>query len=119
MADLKDILNPDEEPNRDDLLKYLQGRASEEERYAVEKQMADDSFVNDAVEGLQHFKDPTQVHEYVDQLNRQLHKHTNQKLARKKKRRLKEDNWLIISILAMLLLCIGGYLLVHFYSVKH
>jgi hypothetical protein len=119
MTDLKDILNPEDELNNEDLLKYLQGNASEEERFAVEKQMADSSFVNDAVEGLQNFKDPVQVHEYMEQLNRQLHKHTTLKLARKKKRKLKEQNWLIIAILAILLLCVAGYLLIHFYSKNH
>jgi len=119
MADLKDILNPDEELNHEELMKYLQGNASEEERFAIEKQMADDSFVNDAVEGLQNFKDPVQVHEYVEQLNRQLHKYTAQKLIRKKKRKLKEQNWLVMAILAILLLCVAGYLLIHFYSIKH
>ena len=116
MTDLKDILNHGDEPNNEELMKYLQGNASEEERSAIEKQMADDSFVKDAVEGLQNFKDPIQVHEYVEQLNRQLQKHTNQKLARKKKRKLKEQNWLIMAILAILLLCVAGYLLIHFYS---
>ena len=119
MADLKDILNQEDELNNEELMKYLLGKTSEEERFAIEKQMADDSFVNDAVEGLQNFKDPVQVHEYVEQLNRQLQKHTTQKLIRKKKRKLKEQNWLVIAILAILLLCVAGYLLIHFYSIKH
>jgi hypothetical protein len=119
MADLKDILNTDDELNHEELMKYLQGKASDEERFAIEKQMADDAFVNDAVEGLQKFQDPTQAHEYVEQLNRQLHKYTVIKQQRKKKRKLKEQNWLVISILAILLLCVAGYLLIHFYIVKH
>ena len=119
MADLKDILNHDDELSNEELMKYLQGNASEEERFAVEKQMAGDAFVNDAIEGLQNFKDPVQVHEYVEQLNRQLHKHTTKKLIRKKKRKLKEQNWLVMAILAILFLCVAGYLLIHFYSIKH
>ena len=118
MADLTDILNPEDEPNSEELIKYLQGNASEEERLAIEKQMAGDSFVTDAVEGLQNFKDPAQVKEYADQLNQELQKYISLKQARKKKRKLKDQNWLIISILAILLLCVAGYLLIHFYSVK-
>ena len=118
MADLKDILNQEDEPNNEELMKYLQGNASDQERFAIEKQMADDFFVNDAVEGLQHFKDPVQVHDYVQHLNRQLHKHTSQQRVRKKKRKLKEQNWLVLAILAILLLCVTGYLLIHFYSQK-
>lgn len=118
MTDLKDILNTDDELSDEELMKYLEGSASEEEIFAIEKQMADSSFVNDAVEGLQNFTNPVQVNEYVEQLNRQLHKYTAQKKAGKKKRRLKEQNWVVIAILAILALCVTGYLLIHFYS-KH
>jgi ABC-type Na+ efflux pump permease subunit len=119
MTDLKDILNHEDELSSEEMIRYLQGEASEEERFAIEKQMADSSFVNEAMEGLQDFKDPAQVKEYVDQLNRQLQKHTARKVARKKKRRLKDENWLVMAILAILLLCVFGYLVIHFYTVKH
>ncbi|MEO8173836.1 MAG: hypothetical protein ABI581_12160 [Sediminibacterium sp.] len=119
MTDLKDILNHDDELDSEELIRYLQGEASEEERFAVEKQMADSSFVNEAMEGLQNFKDPAQVKEYVDQINRQLQKHTAKKISRKKKRKLKDENWLIVAILAVLLVCVAGFLLIHFYTVKH
>jgi hypothetical protein len=115
MADIKDILNTDDELNQEELMRYLKGNASDEERFAIEKQMADSAFMDDAVEGLQNFKDPKQVDEYVDQLNRQLQKYTAIKLARKRKRKLKEQNWLIIAILGILLLCVAGYLLIHFF----
>jgi ABC-type Na+ efflux pump permease subunit len=119
MTDLKDILNHDDELSSEEMIRYLQGEATEEERFAVEKQMAGSSFVDEAMEGLQDFKDPAQVKEYVDQLNRQLHKHTARKVSRKKKRRLKDENWLFMAILAILLLCVFGYLVIHFYTVKH
>ncbi len=119
MTDLKDILHHDEDPSSEELIRYLQGNASEEERFAVEKQMAESSFVNEAIEGLQDFKDPAEIKEYVDQLNRQLQKHTAKKNSRKKKRKLKDENRLIIAILAVLALCVAGYFLIHFYSVNH
>lgn len=118
MTDLKDILNNDDELNSEEMIRYLQGEATEEERFAIEKQMADSSFVDDAVEGLQSFQDPEQVKAYVTQLNKQLQKHTARKVERKKKRRLKDDNWLTIAILAILLLCVFGYLVIHFFMVK-
>ncbi len=119
MNDLKDILSHDDELGSEELIRYLQGNASEEERFAIEKQMADSAFVNEAVEGLQDFKDPAQVREYVMQLNKQLQKQTAKKLIRKNKRKLKEQNWVTIAILAILLLCVGGYLLIHFIIKKH
>jgi hypothetical protein len=119
MSDLKNILQTGDEPDQDALRRYLEGNVSEEERFAIENQMADSAFLDDAVEGLQHFKDDSKRDEYVEQLNRQLQKYTAARLARKRKRKLKEQNWLIIAILSILLLCVAGYLLIHFYSVKH
>jgi ferric-dicitrate binding protein FerR (iron transport regulator) len=118
MTDLKDILNHEDELSSEELMRYLEGNATEEERFAIEKQMADSSFIDEAVEGLQNFKDPAQVKEYVEQLNKQLQKQTAKKASRKTKRKLKDQNWLIIAILAILLLCVTGFLLIHF-TMKH
>ncbi|MCA6450860.1 MAG: hypothetical protein IM584_00845 [Chitinophagaceae bacterium] len=119
MSNLTNILKHDEELNSEELLRYLHGQSTEEERFAIEKQMADSDFVNEAIEGLQHFKDPEQVKLYMEQLNRQLHKQTDKKLLRRNKRKLKDQNWLTVAILAVLLLCVAGYLLIHFLRVKH
>ncbi len=118
MTDLKDILNHEDELSSEELMRYLEGNATEEERFAIEKQMADSLFFDEAVEGLQNFKDPAQVKDYVEQLNKQLQKQTAKKASRKIKRKLKDQNWLIIAILAILLLCVTGFLLIHF-SMKH
>lgn len=118
MTDLKDILNHEDELSSEELMRYLQGNATEEERFAIEKQMADSSFIDEAIEGLQHFKDPAQVKEYVEQLNKQLQKQTAKKITRRNKRKLKEQSWLIIAILAILLLSVTGFLLIHF-TMKH
>jgi ABC-type transport system involved in cytochrome bd biosynthesis fused ATPase/permease subunit len=115
MADLKDILNTDDELNQEDLMRYLQRKASKEERFAIEKQMADSSFMDDAVEGLQHFKSPEDARKYAEQLNRQLQKYTALRQARKKRRKLRDQNWLVVAILAILLLCVAGYLLIHYF----
>ncbi len=116
MKDLEHILQPGDEPDHEELIRYLEGSASEEERFAIEKQMADSSFVNDAVEGLQGFADPAKLEKYTKELNRQLQKQTGKRLSWKNKRRLKEQNWLLIAILGILMLCVFGYLAIHFYS---
>lgn len=120
MSNLTNILKHDEELNSEELLRYLHGQSTEEERFSIEKQMADSDFVNEAIEGLQHFKDPGQVKLYVEQLNRQLQKQTDKKTQRRNKRKLKDQSWwLTVAILAILLLCVTGYLLIHFLRVKH
>ena len=114
MKDLKDILNHDEELSSEELIRYLQCEATGEERFAIENQMADSDFVNEAVEGLLNIKDPLLLNDYVNQLNNDLAKQTKKKAIRSNKRKIKDLNWLIISILAILLLCVAGYLMIHF-----
>lgn len=109
MTDLKDILHQDEEMNQEELLRYLEGNATPEERFAIEKQMADSDFLNDAVEGLQDFQDKKKLQQYAAQLNIQLRKQTAKEKKRKLKRGIKDQNWVLISIVTILLLCILGY----------
>ena len=88
MADLTNILQGDDELNEAQLKKYLSGEASAEELHAVEKTMADDPFVNDAVEGLQAFSSEAKLDDYVNQLNKKLHQHLEVPKERKEKRSL-------------------------------
>ncbi len=74
MDDLKDILSGDAESiSEEELVKYLEGSLSNEERHLFEKKTADSSFVNDAIEGLQGFKNKKKLDQYVNQLNKNLH----------------------------------------------
>ncbi len=114
MSELKNILQTEDALSSESLLNYLQGNASKEEHHAIERLMADSPFVNDAIEGLQHFKDPELIKEYIAELNRQVQKQTAKKNEKKTKRRLKDQNWLVIAILAILFLCIAGYFLILF-----
>ena len=118
MADWSDILKDEEELNEQELMKYLEGNPSAEERYAIEKQMVESDFMNDAVEGLQQFHHPSKLIVLRDQLNKQLHKTTGKKERRTKNRKLKDQQWLVIAVIAILSICTIGYLLIHFYSKK-
>ncbi|MEN9685720.1 MAG: hypothetical protein RLZZ28_1506 [Bacteroidota bacterium] len=118
MTDLKDILDHEEELNSESLMRYLEGTASAEERYAIEKMMAGSSFIDEAVEGLQQFKDTASAANYVAQLNKQLQQQTRKNDLRKSKRKLKEQHWIVIAILSILMICIAGYLLIHFLRAK-
>jgi anti-sigma factor RsiW len=106
MADLTNILQGEDELNEAQLKKYLSGEASAEELHAVEKTMADDAFVNDAVEGLQAFSSEAKLDDYVNQLNKKLHQHLEVPKERKEKRRIKDLSWVILAVIIILLLCI-------------
>lgn len=113
---LKDILsNLNKEIEQDKLLDYLNNQLPQTEAHEVEKQMADDPFMNDAVEGLSNFNNKKDLNTYVQQLNYDLQKQVQKKKARKEKRKLKDEPWVYFTIILLLLLCIIGFVLVKKY----
>ena len=111
--DLKDILgNLNKDIEQDKLLDYLNKKLSAAEAHEVEKQMADDEFMNDAVEGLENFKNKKDLSLLVEQLNRDLKRQTAKKKLKKEKRKLREQPWLYISIVILLVLIIISFVLV-------
>jgi len=110
MEELSNIWNADDELNEEQLMNYVKGKSSKEDAHAVEKKMADSSFVNDAVEGLQKFS-AEKVNTYVQEIN----EHVHQKLADKKHHRKKITgnlSWEIIAVIVIILLCLIGYVIV-------
>ncbi|TMI68612.1 MAG: hypothetical protein E6H09_22145 [Bacteroidetes bacterium] len=114
MADnLKDILSHlSTDIDQETLLLYLQDKLSEEKKHEVEKKLLDNEFANDAIEGLQEFKDKQRVSLMVEMLNRDLKKKTEKKKQRREKMRLKDQPWLYISIIIIILLIIISYIVI-------
>ncbi|MBX2931111.1 MAG: hypothetical protein KF781_04065 [Chitinophagaceae bacterium] len=111
MTDNKNIL-PQNALSEKDLIDYVNNNLSAEKRHAIELQMAENNFMNDAVEGLEQFTNKQQIQEYVHELNHQLKKQTHKKRIRKHKRKLKEQDWIIIAAIILLLLSVTAYLLI-------
>ena len=115
--DLKDILsNLNKEIEQDKLLDYLNKKLPASEAHEVEKQMAEDDFMNDAVEGLENFKNKKDLSNIVDQLNHGLKKQLDKKKKRKEKRRLKDQPWVYFAIVLLLILIVTCYVLVKKFS---
>ena len=113
---LKDILsNLNKDIEQEKLLDYLNKKLSAAEAHEVEKQMADDVFMNDAVEGLEHFKNKKDLSLLVEQLNRDLKKQTAKKKQHREKLKLSEQPWLYISIVILLILIVVSFILVKKY----
>ena len=111
---LKDILsNLSTDIDQETLLLYLQGKLSAEKQHEIEKQLMENEFHADAVEGLQNFKDQHKIQLLVEQLNHDLKKKTQRKKALREKRQLKLDLWVIISIILILALIIISYFIIH------
>jgi hypothetical protein len=111
MEDLNNIWNAEDELNEDQLMDYVKGKSTGDDAHAVERKMAESSFVDDGVEGLQEFSSAEKINAYAQQINNELHK----KLADKKTRKRKTEinlSWQIIAVIAIILLCILGYVII-------
>jgi hypothetical protein len=111
---LKDILsNLHSEVDQETLLKYLQGKLSATEQHEVEKNLLDDAFEADAMEGLQHIQHTEKIPALVDQLNYELKKKTSRKKKGFLKREAKVESWLLLTIIIILLLVIISFLVIY------
>lgn len=113
MSEFENILNHGQQPSEDVLRRYLDGTASDEERYLVEQNMVDEAFLNDAVEGLQQFSNADIMQDYVNKINKELATKTRKKKRNKLKKAIEDQNWTLLSVLIIIILCIMGYYVIH------
>ena len=110
MPDVNDNILPSEEELSDEqLMNYLKGYLSREDAHNIEEEMIDDSFLNDAIEGLQQFSSNKKMDDYVRQLNHHLHEQITAQKQRNSKRRIKDMPWIIQALIIVLLLCLLAY----------
>jgi len=105
------LLNSNKDIDNQQLMDYLAGKLSEEEKHAVEMQLAENDFMSDAVEGLEIVKNKRDINVFVDQLNRDLHK----KLFRKSKRQRRkaiQQRWTFAAIILILALLLAAWLMI-------
>ena len=111
---LKDILsNLHSEVDQETLLKYLEGKLSSEQQHELEKNLLNDDFEADAIEGLQNIKDKQKIPALVEQLNLELKKKTARQKRWREKKDVKLELWLLLAVVLVLLLAIIGYLVIH------
>jgi hypothetical protein len=110
---LKDILSHfSSEIDQDTLLRYLNGLLTEEEKHEVEKKMLENEFNDDAMEGLQQFRNKANISVYLEQLDRDLKTKLQKKKKRREKLNIKDQPWLYVAIVIVLLLIVISYLVV-------
>ncbi len=114
MADnLKDILgNLTTEVDQETLLLYLQGKLSAEKKHELEKQLIDNEFAGEALEGLSEINDKRKIESMVEMLNLDLKKKIAAKKKRRDKLKLPDQSWLYASILILILLVVICYLII-------
>jgi len=92
---------------REDILNYLSGKLSDKDRYAFEKKMLEDPFLNDAVEGLQSVEDPEAISSLLDQLDLEI------ETKSKRSRSSGNSRW-ITGVAAVLIIVITSVLILYF-----
>jgi hypothetical protein len=73
----------------------------------------DNDFDGDALEGLQQFGDKKEISHVVEMLNRDLKKKVDKKKQRRQKLVLKDQPWLYISVIILILLIVISYFILH------
>jgi len=109
------LSNSNKDIDNQKLMDYLSGKLSADEKHEVEKQMADSDFMNDALEGLEDVKNKKELTFFVEQLNADLHKQLEKKKLKKQKRSIKEQPWLYLAIILLLLLSIISFIVIKKY----
>jgi len=110
---LKNILsNLSTDIDQEILLQYLQDQLTEEKKHELEKQLLENEFASDAMEGLQQLKNKKDIQIVIDQLNRDLKLKTAKKNLRRDRLRLRDQPWLYISLIIFLLLIVISYIVI-------
>jgi ABC-type antimicrobial peptide transport system permease subunit len=108
---IKDDKNPIDEQL---LLAYLNNELTEQQKHEVEKQMMDDNFDEDALDGLLQLNTKNNLSETIHSLNRTLQTHITKK---KKLRRVTSftsiPHLYPIIIILLIVLLVGGFI-IHF-----
>lgn len=105
--DLKDILsNSNKDIDNQQLLAYLSNQLSKSNIHEVEKTMADDAFINDAIEGLQQFDNKKNIPIQLEELQASLQKHLAKNAKRKKPRWQDNPQTFLITIIVIILILI-------------
>ncbi|PWU01405.1 MAG: hypothetical protein C5B52_07400 [Bacteroidetes bacterium] len=96
---LLEILISSGEINEQELLAYVQGKSTPEEKHKIEKLLAESEFANDAAEGLDMVENKDHIPYVLNDLNRHLVKKLIKKRRKMTKRGLPD---LIIPAVAMI-----------------
>lgn len=99
--------------DQETLLLYLQDKLSADKKHEIEKQILQDDFNDDALEGLKSVQDKEQIQFMVEMLNRELKKKMKNKKLRREKMKIKDQPWLYVSILILILLIALSYIFIH------
>ncbi len=111
--DLLDILsNSNKDIDNQKLMDYVSDKLSAEEKHEFEKTLVDSEILNDAVEGLEEFKNKEQLNLFVEQLDSTLKKQLEKRKIKKEKRAIKDISWLSLTIVLIILIILIAFFVI-------
>lgn len=114
--DIKNILfNSNKDIDNQELLGYLSNQLSKTQSHEVEQKMADDEFMNDAIEGLQQISNQKNIPLHLAELYAGLQKQVAKKNDRKK-RRFKDNPQIYLIIFILILMIMIGFVVIKKYT---
>ena len=114
MKNWKNIFKKEEPLTDDELLNYLKDQVDSADIHELEEKIAASDLNMDALEGLSAFKDKSSLAKTTQLLNQQLKKQISKSATKRRKRKPENQQWIIVVTLAVLLLSIIGYFLIHY-----
>lgn len=112
MTNYDDFFSDDELLSNEELLRYVDEKTSAEDKQAIEQQLSANSFEMDALQGLQKVKNTDTIQKQVDHLNEKLKFELLNKKQHKKKRKIKDMQWIILAVILLLFICMISYTVV-------
>jgi len=113
--DLLDILSNKALPiTNEQLVNYLTGSLTEQERHEIEKTIMDSGVDNEALEGLQMVTDKAKILQYQLEISKNLREKLQQKKPKRKRGRHLQLSYILILTGALLAFIILVWLILHF-----
>ncbi|RXK62120.1 hypothetical protein ESA94_03650 [Lacibacter luteus] len=109
---LLDILKQRDDLTEQELLQYLQGDLTPEERRAVEEKLADSEMMSDAEEGLR-MADTAKTNFAVNDINRKLAQQLQQQRRKRKQKPVPNQSLVIVATFLILVLIVLAYLVIY------
>ncbi len=114
MSDLLNILQSNEVPiENQQIIDYLQGQLQTDAQHNLEKQEQHDPMMQDALEGLRMLPNANNLEKMTTAINLHLQQRiAGQKLKRKETARWKDQNWILMAAITIILLIIICFVVV-------
>lgn len=110
---LLDILKQEADISEQEMMNYLEGKLTPEERQSVEERMAASDMLADAEEGLSQLKTKEEISTVVASLNKQLAEQLIKQRRKRKRRELPNQSLIILSTFIILVLVVIAFVVIY------